>query len=147
MVKASAPVVALSDEEIDRYSRQILLGRIGGRGQRAFAAASIVILHPPDHAEAAYWCGLYCGLAGLGRLSIVEIRSGEDRPSPIASRLASDLAARDPSPRIVPAEAGSRVIEIGLDPRFPDSRDPLLIGSLAAVRILLGIAESSPTAA
>ncbi|MGC6534152.1 MAG: HesA/MoeB/ThiF family protein [Parvibaculales bacterium] len=61
--------MALSDDEIDRYQRHILLPEIGGAGQQKLKAASVLLVgmgglgHP---------VGQYLAAAGIGHLGLVD---------------------------------------------------------------------------
>jgi molybdopterin/thiamine biosynthesis adenylyltransferase len=78
----------LSDEQIERYSRQIILPQIGGRGQEALLAATVVLRGDGSLIEAA--C-LYLAAAGVGRLLLVDVDGGE--------RLADSLTQLNPDCR------------------------------------------------
>jgi len=55
----------LADAQIERYSRQIILPRFGGRGQERLLAASVAIIGVDRHAAIA---AHYLAAAGVGRL-------------------------------------------------------------------------------
>jgi len=57
----------LSDQQIERYSRQIILPQLGGRGQEALLAASIAIVGNAAISTAA---AMYLAGAGVGRLAL-----------------------------------------------------------------------------
>jgi molybdopterin/thiamine biosynthesis adenylyltransferase len=59
----------LSEEQIERYSRQVILPQIGGRGQEKLLSASVAVL-----GAGAMGCtaALYLAAAGLGRLQIID---------------------------------------------------------------------------
>ncbi len=61
--------VALSDAQIERYSRQILLPEVGGRGQERLLAARIALLGSGAAAVAA---ATLLGRAGLGALDLAD---------------------------------------------------------------------------
>jgi adenylyltransferase/sulfurtransferase len=83
----------LADEQIDRYSRQILLREIGARGQERLMASSAVII---GSGSLAHLCALYLVGAGVGRIGLVA-PSGSTSDAP-----AEDLAALNPEVRIEP---------------------------------------------
>jgi len=57
----------LSDSQIDRYSRQIILSEIGGQGQERLLGAEVAIHGGSD---AALVCASYLAGAGVGALSL-----------------------------------------------------------------------------
>lgn len=66
-----APVTArdLSEAEVDRYSRHILLKEVGGAGQRKLLASSAFVVGAGGLGSAAL---LYLAAAGVGRLGIAD---------------------------------------------------------------------------
>jgi adenylyltransferase/sulfurtransferase len=61
--------VALSDEELERYARHIVLREIGGPGQRALRAAKVAVIGAGGLGSPAL---LYLAAAGVGRLTIID---------------------------------------------------------------------------
>jgi len=59
---------ALTDEQIERYSRQIVLPEVGGRGQQRLLAASVAVVGAGNMGRTA---ATYLTAAGIGRLAIV----------------------------------------------------------------------------
>ena len=57
----------LNDQQIERYSRQIILPQVGGRGQETLLAASIAIVGSNGLSTAA---AMYLAGAGVGRLAL-----------------------------------------------------------------------------
>lgn len=60
---------ALSDEQLDRYARHIVLREVGGAGQRALAAASVAVVGTGGIGSPAIQ---YLAAAGVGRLIIID---------------------------------------------------------------------------
>lgn len=60
--------MALSDDQIERYSRQILLPEIGGRGQERLLASQVVLAGTGDLAIGA---ARYLAGAGIGELRLM----------------------------------------------------------------------------
>jgi len=59
----------LSDEELDRYSRQIVLREVGGRGQERLRAASVAVVGAGGIGSPVI---LYLAAAGIGRLTVID---------------------------------------------------------------------------
>ncbi len=79
----------LSDPEIERFSRHILLREVGGAGQEALRRASVMV-DRLDVAERA--CLLWLARAGVSRFALPE----DSSPAP----------ALDPSGRQLPGDVG-----------------------------------------
>src|SRR5690606_4133531 len=73
-----AGAVSLTDEQIELYSRQILLRELGGVGQRRLLAASVLALGDGVAADAAL---SYLAGAGVGRIDRLASAS-RSRPDP-----------------------------------------------------------------
>jgi hypothetical protein len=103
----------LSDAQIDRYSRQIVLSEIGGRGQERLLRAEVAI---EGGGDAAFVCASYLAGAGVGTLSLGGIQP--------CARLAHalDPETRNPDCRLVrEPRQPSVMIVIGrrVPPSFP----------------------------
>lgn len=61
--------MTLSDEELTRYARHIVLKEVGGAGQQRFAAAHVVVIGAGGIGSPAI---PYLAAAGIGRLTIVD---------------------------------------------------------------------------
>ena len=61
--------MTLSDAELTRYARHIVLKEVGGAGQQAFAAAHVVVIGAGGIGSPAIQ---YLAAAGIGRLTIVD---------------------------------------------------------------------------
>lgn len=59
----------LTEQQIERYSRQIILPRVGGRGQERLLASRVALVGAGALGGAA---ALYLGAAGVGALTIVD---------------------------------------------------------------------------
>ena len=59
----------LSDDELDRYARHLVLREIGGRGQAALKAATVAVVGAGGLGSP---CLLYLAAAGVGRLTIID---------------------------------------------------------------------------
>ena len=93
----------LSEQQIERYSRQIILPQLGGRGQERLLSAKVAIVGRGELATAA---ALYVAAAGIGTLAIgaPELQSVLDGlnpdchvsvlPAPLTSERALETAGR-----------------------------------------------------
>ena len=61
--------MALSDDELDRYARQIVLKEIGGAGQVALTSAHVVVIGAGGIGGPVL---LYLAAAGIGRLTVID---------------------------------------------------------------------------
>lgn len=61
--------MALRDDQIERYSRQILLPNVGGGGQEKLLKAKVLIIGAGGLGSP---CALYLASAGIGRIGIVD---------------------------------------------------------------------------
>lgn len=61
--------MALSDEQMERYLRHLVLGEIGGRGQERLLASSVLIVGVGGLGSPA---ALYLAAAGVGRIGIAD---------------------------------------------------------------------------
>jgi adenylyltransferase/sulfurtransferase len=61
--------MTLSDEQLDRYARHIVLKEIGGEGQRKLLAAKVAVIGAGGIGSPAIQ---YLAAAGLGRLSVID---------------------------------------------------------------------------
>jgi adenylyltransferase/sulfurtransferase len=59
----------LREEQIERYSRQIILPNVGGKGQEKLLNAKVLIIGAGGLGSP---CALYLGAAGIGKLGIVD---------------------------------------------------------------------------
>ena len=66
--------MSLSQDQIERYSRQILLPNIGGKGQEKILNAKVLIIGAGGLGSP---CALYLASAGIGRIGIVDSDSVE----------------------------------------------------------------------
>ena len=83
----------LSDAQIERYSRQIILPQCGGKGQEKILR-SRVLVYTDGLLEAAAL--LYLAAAGVGTIGIVRSQSVTSKTShPVFSALAEDASGSD----------------------------------------------------
>lgn len=62
----------LTETQIERYSRQIILPEVGGRGQEKLLSANVAIVGTGALAHAA---AFYLAAAGIGRLAVAAVES------------------------------------------------------------------------
>ena len=109
----------MTDEQVRRYARHILLTDVGGRGQERLLAASCIVPVGPDRA-AETTALLYLAAAGVGTIGLVgplagPVEVGEqheqiayvsaDVGKPRGAALAARVRALNPDVRVVPASA------------------------------------------
>jgi molybdopterin/thiamine biosynthesis adenylyltransferase len=87
----------LTDAQIERYCRQIIVPEVGGRGQERLLAATVVFSGRGSTAAS-----LYLVAAGVGTLTSIDGEIGDDR--------ISDLLHLNPDCHIVPARAEAAVV-------------------------------------
>jgi len=61
--------VNLTDAQLDRYARHIILKEIGGEGQKRLLAANIVLIGAGGIGSSAL---LYLAAAGVGTLRVID---------------------------------------------------------------------------
>jgi len=110
----------LSDSQIDRYCRQIVLPEIGGRGQERLLEA-VAAIHGVG--DAAVVCARYLSGAGVGRLW-----SG-DAGAPVLERprargdgvdLAEMIGDRNPDCRVLASPPEHPSVAVWISPALPD---------------------------
>ncbi len=85
----------LSDAQIERYSRQIILPEVGGRGQERILRARVMVAGAPDDLEPAL---AYIVGAGVGT---VLVRSLAERAA--TARVIAAMRELNPESRVAPA--------------------------------------------
>ena len=96
----------LTDSQIERYSRQIVLPEVGGRGQERLLAASVAIR---GESSAAVFCAAHLAAAGVGELQI----DGTDADVSLANALALSARNGDCRIRVAPFERADVTILVG----------------------------------
>lgn len=126
----------LSDAQIERYSRQILLPEIGGRGQERLLGARIALAGSDRAAVAA---ATLLGRAGVGTLDLL-------RDMPDLPELSPDCRATRHT-RLDDAPSPDVSIDLGRDRARTTGHRPLLVGGLDGTRAALLTLVERPCAA
>ena len=110
--------MGLSEEQIQRYSRHILLPEVGGVGQERLLASSVLIAYSEDEESAALTALVYLAAAGVGRIGWCPLdeSDGISRKSPLSAflggNLGSGLKRLNPDSRLVPVCPGEGAGEV-----------------------------------
>ncbi len=100
--------MGLSEEQIQRYSRHILLPGVGGVGQERLLASSVLIAYSEDEESAALTALAYLAAAGVGRIGWCPLDGGDGlkQKSPLSAfyggSLGGGLKRFNPDTRLVP---------------------------------------------
>lgn len=106
--------MSLSDEELDRYARHIVLREVGGRGQARLHRARVAVIGAGGLGSP---CLLYLAAAGVGRITVIDddlvalsnlqrqvLFATDEVGTPKAEAAAARLKALNPHVEIVAAE-------------------------------------------
>ena len=110
--------MGLSEEQIQRYSRHILLPEVGGVGQERLLASSVLIAYPEDEESAALTALVYLAAAGVGRIGWCPLdgSDGIKQKSPLSAFFGGDLGnglkRLNPDSRLVPVRPGEGAGEV-----------------------------------
>lgn len=112
--------MGLREEQIQRYSRHILLPGVGGAGQERVLASSVLIAFSEDEESAALMALAYLAAAGVGRIGWCPIYEGDGikRESPLSAfyggSLGNGLKRLNPDSKLFsvrPAEGAEEVFD------------------------------------
>src|SRR5512136_2806260 len=92
----------LSEEQIQRYSRQIILPGVGGKGQRKLADARVFIMGAGGLGSPA---ALYLAAAGVGTLGLADCDRVE------LHNLQRQILHRTPDVGLLKVESGKKTLE------------------------------------
>lgn len=100
--------MSLTSQQIERYSRQIIVPRVGGLAQERLLAASVVIAGTWEDAEPAL---LYLAGAGVGT---IRLELAGDHPA--IGQIASSIAALNPDVMVAASETAMEraVLKLGI---------------------------------
>ena len=110
--------MGLSEEQIQRYSRHILLPEVGGVGQERLLASSVLIAYSEDEESAALTALVYLAAAGVGRIGWCPLdeSDGLKPKSPFSAffggNLGGGLKRLNPDSRLVPVRPGEASGEV-----------------------------------
>ena len=109
--------MGLSEEQIQRYSRHILLPEVGGVGQERLLASSVLIAFSEDEESAALMALAYLAAAGVGQIGWCPLDEddGIKQKSPLSAfyggSLGNGLKRLNPDSRLVPIRPGEAAEE------------------------------------
>ncbi|MDB5734645.1 MAG: Adenylyltransferase [Alphaproteobacteria bacterium] len=118
----------LSDEELDRYARHLVLREIGGTGQAKIRAARVLMVGVGGLGSP---CALYLAAAGVGTMGLVD----DDTVS--LSNLQRQILFRSTDVGCGKVEAGAAALK-ALNPGVQVNLHPLRIGSDNAAALIAG---------
>ena len=118
----------LTDAQVERYSRQILLPEVGGRGQARLLAARVAV---GGDGPAAAVAVLLLGRAGVGTL--------------VVSERLDPLPETSPDSRLVVGGAASEAVDLDVAVSEPGGGIPFALEP-AARPLVLGIQQDGPLA-
>lgn len=110
--------MVLSEEQIQRYSRHILLPGVGGAGQERLLASSVLIAYSEDEESAALTALAYLAAAGVGRIGWCPLDEddGIRQKSPLSAfyggSLGGGLKRLSPDTKLVPVRLGEGAEEV-----------------------------------
>ena len=110
--------MGLSEEQIQRYSRHILLPEVGGAGQERLLASSVLIAYSEDEESAALTALVYLAAAGVGRIGWCPLdeSDGLKPKSPLSAffggSLGGGLKRLNPDSRLVSVRPGEEAGEV-----------------------------------
>jgi adenylyltransferase/sulfurtransferase len=137
----------MTEAQVHRYARQLVLAGVGGRGQRRLLSASVALEVGPQ-APAAHWAIAYLAAAGVGRIELdgdaaspvtePEVAGGPlliaaDVGTPRIEALGRRVAALNPDVTVA-AAAGAPRLELG-------AGEPMIAGGAAAARAIRALIE------
>ncbi|MCY3824392.1 MAG: hypothetical protein OXG62_11045 [Nitrospinae bacterium] len=108
----------MSEEQIQRYSRHILLPGVGGVGQERLLASSVLIAYSEDEESAALMALAYLAAAGVGQIGWCPLDEddGIKQKSPLSAfyggSLGSGLKRLNPDSRLTPYHPGEGAKEV-----------------------------------
>ena len=110
--------MGLSEEQIQRYSRHILLPGVGGVGQERLLASSVLIAFSQSEKSTALVALTYLSAAGVGRIGWCPLDEADrfKEKSPLTDFLGSSLEdglrSLNPDSRLVPYRPGEGAGEV-----------------------------------
>ena len=110
--------MGLSEAQVQRYSRHILLPEVGGDGQERLLASSVLIVFSGEEENTALTALTYLAAAGVGRIGWCPLHDGDGiRPKPPLSALCrggleSGLKRLNPDSRLVSIRSGAQAGEV-----------------------------------
>lgn len=136
--------MSLTDAQVERYSRQIILPEVGGRGQARLLAARVTLA---GGSEAAATAALLLGRAGIGWLDLVD---GPPALSELAPECHVERHAADalPPPGDVVVDLGGEPVSRAALGRWAQAAGrPFVVGRRQGPRLTVATLVGRPCAA
>ncbi len=133
--------MTLSDAQVERYSRQILLPEVGGRGQARLLLARVALA---GAGEAAAVAATLRGRAGVGHLDVIGDGPGLPELSPDCQVTRHALAAGAPLPDVAVAVAADAAHAGVLGRRAQARGRPIVLGTFDGDRAVVATLVGRP---
>lgn len=134
----------LSDAQVERYSRQILLPEVGGRGQERLLAARVALA---GAGRAAAVAATLLGRAGVGALELIGPAPALGEPSPDCCVGRHAALAGAPDADVWVASGADAALAAALGGRALAAGRPFVLGTLAGTRVEVATLTGRPCAA
>jgi hypothetical protein len=130
----------LSETQIERYSRQIILPEVGGRGQERLLRARVCLA---GSGPAAVEAATLLARAGVGALDIIGA-AAPDAPAPDCRVASHPGPSRVPTPEVSVDLADDPTLSLTLGRRAAELGRPFVLGRLGQVEVAVATLVGRP---